>query len=328
MQIQRIDLDQPGDLLTGLHATYLAASGDDPGPLVPTRAFAWLVRTGGPGRRAEAWAASENGEVVGGYGLAFPQSENTHLGRLFPLVVRPERRGRGLGSALLRHAVDRVRAEGRRLLLAESPATGTGERFARAQGMTVAVAEARRVLDLRSADWTAFERMLPQVDGYRLDRWTGPAAPELYTDLAALMAGMNDAPRDGDVEALDYDVERVRLREESLALTGDDCYTVIARRASDGAPAGYTRIRLLADRSSDWGHQEDTTVLAEHRGRRLGLLLKLANLLWLREREPGIGRIITWNATSNAHMLAINEALGFRVLDEWNEWRLPVGPRR
>ncbi|MER6944935.1 hypothetical protein ABT294_13005 [Nonomuraea sp. NPDC000554] len=65
-------------------------------------------------------------------------------------------------------------------------------------------------------------------------------------------------------------------------------------------------------------------VRPEHRG----LLLKPANLLRLREREPGIGRIITWNTTSNAHMLAINEALGFRVLDEWNEWRLPVGPRR
>lgn len=65
-------------------------------------------------------------------------------------------------------------------------------------------------------------------------------------------------------------------------------------------------------------------VLREHRGHRLGLLLKLTNLLWLREREPHLERIITWNATSNGPMLAINEAMGFELLDEWNEWRLAL----
>jgi hypothetical protein len=31
--------------------------------------------------------------------------------------------------------------------------------------------------------------------------------------------------------------------------------------------------------------------------------------------------INTWNAASNQHMIAINEALGFRVMDNWVTWQ-------
>lgn len=54
------------------------------------------------------------------------------------------------------------------------------------------------------------------------------------------------------------------------------------------------------------------------------MVLKVSNLLWFREMEPDVERIITWNATSNAHMLAINEAMGFELIDEWNAWQLDV----
>ncbi|WP_431929668.1 GNAT family N-acetyltransferase [Nonomuraea jabiensis] len=324
MWIQPIDLDRPGDLVTGLHEAYTVAYSDDPGPLMSLAHFRHDIARHSPGDRAELWAVVEGGKVVGGYGLSLSQLDNTHMGWLFPLVVRPERRGRGLGSALFEHALERLRHHGRSLLLTETPTTGVGARFALAHGMTVAVAEARRVLDLHKADWDALERMLPTVDGYRLERWIGPADPGLIPDLSTLMNGMNDAPRDAGVEDFDFSSERIRDREEGIKHRGFTSYSMIARRDSDGAPAGYTRVYLTADRSDGWGHQADTTVLAGHRGHRLGLLLKLANLFWLREHEPHLERIITWNATSNAHMLAINEAMGFELLDEWNEWRLEL----
>jgi hypothetical protein len=186
------------------------------------------------------------------------------------------------------------------------------------------VAEARRVLDLRKVDRDAFERLVPRSEGYRLERWTGPTSPELLPDLATVMDGMNDAPRDAGVEAMNLPLERVRADEQRTREGGDDSATILARRTSDGAPDGYTRVFLRADRADGWAHQGDTTVLREHLGHRLGLLLKLTHLFWLREREPHLDRVITWNATSNAHMLAINEAMGFELLDEWNEWRLPL----
>ncbi|MFG1702454.1 GNAT family N-acetyltransferase [Nonomuraea sp. M3C6] len=322
MRIQPIELDS--DLVTGLHDAYVAASTDDPGPQLSLARFRRDVCTDTPGERAEAWAAVEDGKVVGGYALSLSQLDNTHMGWIFPLVVRPERRSRGLGSALFEHALDRLRGHGRRLLLTETPATGVGAHFALAHGMTVALKEARRTLDLRKADWEALERLLPKVEGYSLERWIGPAGPDLLPDLTTLMNGMNDAPRDADIEDIQFSLERLRAREEGIPATGSTCYTMIARRDSDGAPAGYTRVYLEADRSDGWGSQADTTVLSEHRGHRLGLLLKLSNLFWLREREPHLEQIITWNATSNTHMLAINEAMGFELFDEWNEWRLPV----
>ncbi|NUP03765.1 MAG: GNAT family N-acetyltransferase [Nonomuraea sp.] len=324
MRIQPIDLDRPGELLTGLHDTYLAGYTHEPGPTFSLARFGVILGTRGGDDRVETWVMTDGGKVIGGYGLALPQHDNPRMGWLFPLVVRPELRGRGLGGELFEHALGRLRANGRSLLLSETPETGIGARFARSHGMQVALREARRTLDLRTADWSALRAMRPEVEGYHLERFQGPAAPELLGDLATLMGGMNDAPRDASVEDAVYDADRLRAGEESISLGGQTSYTMIARRDSDGAPAGFTRICLAADRSNGWGHQTDTTVLREHRGHRLGLLLKIDNLLWLRESEPHLERIITWNATSNAHMLAINEAMGFELLDEWIEWRLTV----
>ena len=37
-------------------------------------------------------------------------------------------------------------------------------------------------------------------------------------------------------------------------------------------------------------------------------------LLWLAEAEPQLATVDTWNAESNDHMIAVNEALGYRVM--------------
>lgn len=327
MHIEPIDLGRPGDSIEGLHEAFTAAtaaSGDDRGPLPSFARFSHLIRSGGAGARTEPVVVREDGKVAGGYALELYEEDNQHAGWIFAFAVRPELQRRGIGTALFEHAVDRLRAEGRTLLLTETPAGGVGARFAASKGMAVTLTEARSTLDLRTADWDALRGMRPEAPGYHLEQWIGPARQELLPDLALVMNGMNDAPHDPDIEEEVHTVERVREREEALALTGRTCYTTVARRTSDGAPAGYTRILLDEARDSGWGHQADTTVVREHRGHRLGLLMKIANLLWLHEQEPHIDRVITWNATSNAHMLAINEAMGFTLFDQWNQWRLAL----
>jgi len=62
--------------------------------------------------------------------------------------------------------------------------------------------------------------------------------------------------------------------------------------------------------------RHDTSVVGEHRGHRLGLLLKIAMLDHLRETEPQLAVIDTWNAATNDRMIAVNEALGYRVLGQ------------
>lgn len=334
MRIQPIPIpDQPpgpsgahppddDDLVAGLHAALTAATADVPGPRLSLARFRRDICAHTPSARAEAWALVDGGKVAGGYALSLPTSDNPHMAWIFPLAVRPEHQGHGHGSALFAHALDRMRTHGRSLLLTD--ATAAGARFGRAHGMTVGHVRARRVLDLRTADWTALRAMSPEVEGYTLESWIGPATPELLPDLAAVMAGMNDAPRDGDVADIDYDLDRVRAFEERIQYGDETCYTTIARRDSDGAPAGYTRIFVSTDRAVGWAEQADTTVLREHRGHRLGLALKLANLFLMRAHEPATERVITWNATSNAHMLAVNEAMGYVLFDEWYDLRLSL----
>jgi RimJ/RimL family protein N-acetyltransferase len=74
-----------------------------------------------------------------------------------------------------------------------------------------------------------------------------------------------------------------------------------------------------------WAHQMLTGVTSKHRGHRLGLLVKVAMVEWLRAAEPAVERIQTWNAESNRYMIAVNEALGYTILGRpGNWWRLDV----
>ncbi|MFV0405376.1 MAG: hypothetical protein ACK5LN_00900 [Propioniciclava sp.] len=64
----------------------------------------------------------------------------------------------------------------------------------------------------------------------------------------------------------------------------------------------------------------DTLVRADHRGHRLGMLVKTANLAQLQRLNPFAERIHTWNAAENAPMLAINLALGFQTVAVHGGW--------
>jgi hypothetical protein len=74
-----------------------------------------------------------------------------------------------------------------------------------------------------------------------------------------------------------------------------------------------------------WAHQEMTAVDRPHRGHRLGLLTKVAMLDLLAGREPQLARVETWNGETNAHMVAINEALGYRPVARKDFWVLATG---
>ena len=80
------------------------------------------------------------------------------------------------------------------------------------------------------------------------------------------------------------------------------------------------------DGTPGWAFQQITAVAKEHRGHRLGLLVKAANLQQLTGDDPGARRILTGNAGANKYMIAINEMLGFRVSDQYREWSLDITP--
>ncbi|HEX2498098.1 MAG TPA: GNAT family N-acetyltransferase [Actinomycetes bacterium] len=81
-------------------------------------------------------------------------------------------------------------------------------------------------------------------------------------------------------------------------------------------------------REETHGWQEDTLVLPAHRGHRLGLRIKIDNLLQVRTYEPALRLVDTWNADANSHLIAINEALGYRPVSRHSEWELQLEGER
>ena len=73
-------------------------------------------------------------------------------------------------------------------------------------------------------------------------------------------------------------------------------------------------------------HQGGTLVLQEHRGHRLGALVKTAVLRQVLATQPGVRRISTYNSESNAPIVALNEALGFRPAGHLTTWAARLGP--
>lgn len=67
-----------------------------------------------------------------------------------------------------------------------------------------------------------------------------------------------------------------------------------------------------------------TRLFDAYRGHRLGMLLKVANLLQLANESPTAALVVTTNAAENQHMLAINERLGFRPVGYTGAWKKTV----
>jgi GNAT superfamily N-acetyltransferase len=78
--------------------------------------------------------------------------------------------------------------------------------------------------------------------------------------------------------------------------------------------------RFDPGRLYQWG----TLVLREHRGRRLGQATKAYNLLWVQRELSGLKLLVTYNAEVNRHMIAVNEAMGFRPVERLTQYQRPL----
>jgi GNAT superfamily N-acetyltransferase len=259
--------------------------------------------------------------------LELPSRDNRHRADT-ELIVSPERRRRGFGTALLRHAAERAISDGRSLLTGRAWQGSAGEAFARSVGATAGQVDIRRALRLSAtvtARWPGLRAAAEAVAaGYSLIRWTS-ATPEEYLDqVAAVNAAFADAPHDPSLQPERWDAARVRDSERRIEQQRMRTYTMAARHDASGELAGLTRVEVSPELPS-WGFQGLTAVVRAHRGHRLGLLLKVAMLEWLAQAEPRLKRVVTGNAETNEHMIAINEALGFKPFRKpVQSWELPA----
>jgi GNAT superfamily N-acetyltransferase len=276
------------------------------------------LRHGWDGDVPEPFLIEVAGEPVGYATYFVPTWDNQHLAWA-NVSVHPKHRRRGHGSAAIEAFVARARAEGKRTIGTDgwdSPATLA---FAERHGFTLAsIGVCRRQL-LTEVDWAVVEALHKEAAGhaaaYDLERTLGPSRPEALPELAELTAAINDAPTDDlDFEDEVFSSERVARYENAQAARGHLLHRLVARHRETGRPAGQSIVTVDQERPT-LGEQHDTSVMRDHRGHRLGLYLKTAMLLWLREEQPQLVTIDTGNAESNAHMIAINEQLGYRVMD-------------
>ncbi len=269
--------------------------------------------------------------IVAVAGVEVPLLDNTD--QVFADIgVAPQHRRRGLGTLLAQHVASIARDRGRSVWNGwipgrevGQPQTPTpGEAFAASLGLRLGLIDVQRRLAL-PVPAQRLENLRAQAArhhaGYRVDTWLDRCPDEhlaAYCRLKSMM--MTEAPA-GDLEVEDevWDESRLRESETELTASGRQRYVCVAL-APDGSMVGHTELVVP---SYDVGavYQWDTLVLGEHRGHRLGLAIKAANLAVVQAAHPALTSVQTFNAESNTAMIAVNEAMGFVPVEYQGEWQ-------
>jgi GNAT superfamily N-acetyltransferase len=276
------------------------------------------------------------GDVVAVSRLELSLLDNLHLAGVTTVSVRPDHRRRGYGTALLRDAEELAAADGRTLVVVnvDEPIRSDDESPSRAFALRHGYSRAQ--LDLRRdlAVPVDEERLAaleaacaPHAAGYRFVAWRDRVPEEYLADRVLLARRMStDAPQgDLTLEEESWDGARVRDAEALLIRQGRTFLAVGAVHEETGRMVAFTELGIplaVPQRAYQW----DTLVLKEHRGRRLGILAKLANLRALAAASPATTLVSTWNADDNAPMIAVNEALGCVVAGTFSSWQKQLAP--
>lgn len=280
-----------------------------------------------------ATVVRDDSGVVAGSALAgLPTRDSLDLVDIWGLAVHPDHRRRGYGRALLTHlqqvALQRDRA--RLVAYTEIPIGNAerveGEAFAAAMGFERAVPSGRRCLRLPVSSDRIEELESAAgphaADDYEIIAWTG-GCPEAWVEgRVGLARGMStDAPHgELDAEPEQWDVPRLRAFEQLVASQDRVVYATGAVHKRSGELVGYSDIGIPRT-APEVGYQFDTIVGGQHRGHRLGTLLKVANLREIMCHSPDTNRIFTWNADENEPMIRVNDELGFERVGNGSVWQ-------
>lgn len=263
----------------------------------------------------------------------------------FDLLASADARGAGVEEALLEHLISTARDLGRDVLQTYSihpiteglrqlcPPTGFGtipldhqSRFLEDNGFVLQQVDRNSVFDL-TGDLSGIHARLAAAErfagtDYRTVVWTSPTPPEYAEGFAFALSRMaTDVPMSGLTFTEEvWDAERVRRRDARLGASGRLVSVAAVVHVPSDRVVAYNELTVGADRSRP-SHQWGTLVVREHRGRRLGTIVKCANILRWRGLVPASPFISTFNAEENRPMLDVNEAIGFQPVAYGGAWR-------
>src|ERR1700733_11531110 len=235
MRIERFDSVTDTEKIRVCHDLFVAAQRvDDPHvPPASLPVFTGWVSRGWDANPREGWLVP--GDQAGTWAayclLEFPVRENRHLADIDLLVALGQRR-RGIGMALLRHAVIRAAGQGRTKLVCDTREGTAGEAFATAVGADRGGTEVRRVLALPARPAGRLDALREQAeaasDGYSIVTWFGRFPEEYLAKAAAVINAMADAPHNPSEEPEVHDGDRLRDGEELDLIQKNRGYSVAA----------------------------------------------------------------------------------------------------
>lgn len=335
MEIVQVD-PYDDELVAEVHATYQAAERhgrEETAASWSLRELRELWRSKPHFEWSERWAGLVDGAVVAVGWVSAPLLDNPTIAGL-EVYTHPDHRSRGHAAALLAHLEGRAREQGRTTFTTEcaypldAPVDGAGQQspdFLSHQGYAFALGDIQRRLELPVDDGLLArlaEEAAAYHDGYELRVFDGPVPEDLAAPLAALSSTlMTEAPMgELDLEPQSPDVAIMRFWEDVIARQGRTKFTTVALHES-GELAAYTDLAIGPTDGTRRAYQWGTLVARAHRGRRLGLAVKVANLAQLQAARPDAVSVTTWNAEVNSHMIGVNELLGFRPVERLGEFQ-------
>lgn len=193
-------------------------------------------------------------------------------------------------------------------------------------GFTLEQVERTSALTL-DGDFSLVTRMLRDATAfagsdYESVAWTLPTPAEYRDGYASIMARLDTDAPSGDltVDPEVWDADRVIRRDSQFAQAGQTVSVAGIIHRPTGTLVAYNEL-VIGRESSAVTHQYGTLVMKEHRGHRLGTMVKCANLLRWRDISPDSPRVVTFNAEENRPMLSINEAIGFVPVSYAGGWQ-------
>jgi GNAT superfamily N-acetyltransferase len=265
--------------------------------------------------------------MVGELVVTAPLRDNLDVARVF-IWVHPTHQRRGIGASLSASADGRVAGLGRRICHAQARIgidRANGNRaFAQQMGYSLANTEIERRLRL-PVDPDLLDRLAdkaaPHHDGYRIRTVVGPVPDDLAASYVALRNLLSVEAPSGDLEVEAGQETAAELAVQDRYLT-ESGRTRVASYALDpgGAVVGYA-VAAVSNQHHDHVDQWGTLVDPAHRGHRLGMAVKCAQLKALSGLVPVKRFVETTNAETNSHMVAINVALGFEVAQVYGDFQ-------
>lgn len=259
------------------------------------------LRAWGAAVEAEAHFLAKRAGVPVGAALASLEARRAAHGvALATILVRPDERGRGTGSALLAE-VSAWAAE-RRLSVLEGFVTEDDEKslaWTARKGFTEVSRESRLALDLRAVEAPGAD----PPDGVEITTWAGrPAlaegiyavACEAYPDVP----GSDEEEMERFQDWLAHDMRGPNDRPEA---------TFVA--LADGEVIGYAKFHFPAATPTVAAH-DMTGVKREWRGRGIAGALKRTQIAWA--KRAGYERLETLNELRNLPIRRLNEQYGYR----------------